>query len=591
MAVTLTDLSYIRGSFERANEADPNFVEAATDLDQSGIGSFISWIGDLIKIKPGIPREEFEAQLEARNPRDSKLFGQVQTALREEARLVNLINACSGGDDTQAMTYFVQIGRNLERPLGRRLSLKEKAETIKEYNTLLGKLEDRTGANQAARARLGRVMFERFFKFKLETYKIKDASSFHEKLMSNSDGKIRRIAMVIGDLAQTITLISLHESLDPEVEFHMLLEEGFLDSTRESLEINPQTGIASNGRKFVIETFKYSEDEIIPHSFARDQALYRNDGTVLSNKEFIERGHYGEGQGEARSANMKIFGPKQEEVRELNCGFGDTKTTANYIFVGPRAIKQTMDKFHISKEEAITRFEKLAGKKAIPILLNNSRVPEIEDVPRGLFHVDLFLTPLSDNHLLIGQIPDGHPELNAQRDYIESIVSYLEENYPQIEIHRYNAAILDGNPIFFNNMLIEECDGTERHEKKKLHIPLYVFDYENYAANARLRELNGEEVKMEEKFRSSEVYRTVARMDRAKVQAFIKEQARKASELAEASLREITRVCHNIYDIDFDFGAVRVPLSSLNLENDLMGGSLNCLTNEFREPSWSLLAA
>ena len=406
--------------------------------------------------------------------------------------------------------------------------------------------------------------------FKTEALEIDYHSEYSFELMSNVDKKIARIDFQYQSQRDLATLISADKAFDTNVDFTIAIRSG------ENLDqLNLQGSVddrhMESGRKVKIITL----DEYSDHSaYSRDPRVVFGDGKNLHAEKYTRMSL------KSIKGVTDALGVELEVTQEIYFEGGNLRATNNILYVGIDDIVRTVeinDQVD-DKNEAIKLFEEKFKKKIVIVGEFGA-----EKQPSDLFHIDLFITPLSDNEVIIAQLPKDHEHYQ----YIEDVTEELAEKMPHLKIHRLETPVFSDAIITFNNMLVENVDLPDGTKERRIYIPKYLFSSYLQGQKDFLIKLHEEYLPRELKqlSRNPSLEFLQERVDNTKNEI-------KNTEAEIALISGMDTESFNQYIIDQieSFSSEDSNTIIKQVEVDIQhllswrgkGGSLNCLTNEYR---------
>jgi hypothetical protein len=409
--------------------------------------------------------------------------------------------------------------------------------------------------------------------FKVASLEIDLNSDDSLELMSNVDKRITRIDFQHMSGQGLATWLSADEVFDPSVNFTVAVLEN-ADLTALGLTLLSGDKYLSNTGRNVQVVVLSPYDNF--SAYSRDDRVTFADGDTMHSSDY-------------RKSDLKAVEKIAEDLDmdlEVNDDIyiegGNLRSTNNILYLGIDSVLKTIeinDEVE-TKEQAIKLYEEKFKKKVVPIGEFG-----VEKQPDSLFHIDLFLTPLSDNEVMVAQLPEDHEHY----EYLKQVVEELHRKMPHIKINRLEAPMFNGAIISYNNMLVENTTLPDGTSERTIYLPNYVFSGYEQSIKDSMHRLDTKFIPDAKELAEEYPDDPSLQEDLARVQA---KRAVYISELEEVS--QIDEVAFNkksseqITTFMSDDPSIKTVIKPVNVDIRNLtawkgnGGSLNCLTNEFR---------
>ncbi|MBU0981709.1 hypothetical protein KKC94_03365 [Patescibacteria group bacterium] len=400
------------------------------------------------------------------------------------------------------------------------------------------------------------------------------------ELMSNVDGKINRIDLNIAAADAIPTLASLDENFPKDVVFFLTVSD-FV-----SAKVIQEFGIQKKGKKWIMNSGRTIDFRTTDKRFtvyARDAYVKMGSGQVVAPKEYYR----------AEEANLvkemaTDFSEKVEFSDKLFYQGGNLRATSNILFIGADDIDRTMYQSEtlvrdaiiqgtekpekkMTKEEAIDLFENKFGKKVVVVGVENGGEYEPQP-PLDLFHIDMFITPLSDNEIIIAELPSDH----ESHEYVEKMCDLIKSQLPNMKINRLPLVSLDGKLMNYSNVLVENFKGPNGELMRKIYVPQYTYQSLIDENRDYINQLKSQKDVSQDRQVKNQKLIDELENDIAKLSAI------GADEANNAAIDHYQAIAAQNPRINCQIVGIQVDVSALIIREGL-GGSLNCLTNEYRE--------
>lgn len=422
--------------------------------------------------------------------------------------------------------------------------------------------------------------------FVRDMIRIDDASEDSREIMSTCEGRIKRIDLQFFNVERAVSAVSSFDAaFDLDVEIVILVTgEGRYKFDMESFvkQLGIEKSKLPSGRK--IKIVKTPKGELIKTPYVRDTHVKLSDGTLVPQSR--DRMNYSPRNIEQLGRKL---GVEVEIENELIYQGGNMRATENVLYVGVRNLVGTlfgnMAGGLFIKDEDLVRmrqlFEERFGKKVVVVGLfsgeDGYQIPPQENT----FHIDLFLTPISDQEIIVAApiFDDNDESLDSETRSARSQVYYdigemvdvVRTQAPQVHVITMPTPFMDKVLITYNNCLVEKFHDENGELVTRFYIPKYhTRDLQTELDSIQdIIDLTPGDEKNRKWWEKEKIYmRSVAErsdeIDQYNQQALGFFQS---LELAEGRV---------------EVRQVEVDIMLLMHQGNGLGGSLNCLTNEFR---------